>query len=408
MWTGNTLRRLGLGAVLTCGTLWATGCGGDDNLSAPEVPPDEPPGNQGQAPEPGCSEGVLQHGALYRICFPASWNGNLVLYAHGYVAPQNALTLPDEQIAGQSISGVVTGLGYAFASTSYRSNGLVAADGVDDLLELVDTIGRRFEPDPARTAVIGFSEGGLVAALAAERHPDRFDGALAACGPVGDFRSQLEYIGDFRLVFDYLLPGVLPGTAVDVPQSVADRWDDLYVPAIIASLAANPEAARELVAITRAPVASNDLRSIAETTVRLLWYNVFGTTDAQQRLGGQPLDNSSRVYSGSSNDEALNAGVIRFSADPAAHAALTRFETTGNLDVPIVLLHTTGDPIVPVDQASLYSAKVRAAGASSRLSETSFERYGHCTFEAPEVLGAFTSLWSRIEEPAAVSILGRR
>jgi pimeloyl-ACP methyl ester carboxylesterase len=404
MWTGNTLRRLGLGAVLTCGTLWATGCGGDDNLSAPEVPPD----NQGQAPEPGCSEGVLQHGALYRICFPASWNGNLVLYAHGYVAPQNALTLPDEQIAGQSISGVVTGLGYAFASTSYRSNGLVAADGVDDLLELVDTIGRRFEPDPARTAVIGFSEGGLVAALAAERHPDRFDGALAACGPVGDFRSQLEYIGDFRLVFDYLLPGVLPGTAVDVPQSVADRWDDLYVPAIIASLAANPEAARELVAITRAPVASNDLRSIAETTVGLLWYNVFGTADAQQRLGGQPLDNSSRVYSGSSNDEALNAGVIRFSADPAAHAALTRFETTGNLDVPIVLLHTTGDPIVPVDQASLYSAKVRAAGASSRLSETSFERYGHCTFEAPEVLGAFTSLWSRIEEPAAVSILGRR
>jgi pimeloyl-ACP methyl ester carboxylesterase len=408
MWTGNTLRRLGLGAVLTCGTLWATGCGGDDNLSAPEVPPDEPPDNQGQAPEPGCSEGVLQHGALYRICFPASWNGNLVLYAHGYVAPQNALTLPDEQIAGQSISGVVTGLGYAFASTSYRSNGLVAADGVDDLLELVDTIGRRFEPDPARTAVIGFSEGGLVAALAAERHPDRFDGALAACGPVGDFRSQLEYIGDFRLVFDYLLPGVLPGTAVDVPQSVADRWDDLYVPAIIASLAANPEAARELVAITRAPVASNDLRSIAETTVGLLWYNVFGTADAQQRLGGQPLDNSSRVYSGSSNDEALNAGVIRFSADPAAHAALTRFETTGNLDVPIVLLHTTGDPIVPVDQASLYSAKVRAAGASSRLSETSFERYGHCTFEAPEVLGAFTSLWSRIEEPAAVSILGRR
>jgi pimeloyl-ACP methyl ester carboxylesterase len=404
MWTGNTLRRLGLGAVLTCGTLWATGCGGDDNLSAPEVPPD----NQGQAPEPGCSEGVLQHGALYRICFPASWNGNLVLYAHGYVAPQNALTLPDEQIAGQSISGVVTGLGYAFASTSYRSNGLVAADGVDDLLELVDTIGRRFEPDPARTAVIGFSEGGLVAVLAAERHPDRFDGALAACGPVGDFRSQLEYIGDFRLVFDYLLPGVLPGTAVDVPQSVADRWDDLYVPAIIASLAANPEAARELVAITRAPVASNDLRSIAETTVGLLWYNVFGTADAQQRLGGQPLDNSSRVYSGSSNDEALNAGVIRFSADPAAHAALTRFETTGNLDVPIVLLHTTGDPIVPVDQASLYSAKVRAAGASSRLSETSFERYGHCTFEAPEVLGAFTSLWSRIEEPAAVSILGRR
>jgi pimeloyl-ACP methyl ester carboxylesterase len=304
---------------------------------------------------------------------------------------------------------IVTELGYAFATTSYRANGLVAADAVEDLVELVDTVQQRFRPDPVRTAIIGFSEGGLVAALAAERHPDRFDGALAACGPIGDFHAQLDYIGDFRVVFDYFFPGVLPGTAVDVPQSLRDRWEDLYVPAIVVSLAANLGAARELVTTTHAPVTENDLRSIAETTIGLLWYNVFGTADAQQRLGGQPFDNATRVYSGSSDDAALNTGVARFHADPAALAALERFETSGNLQVPVVTMHTTGDPIVPFGQLSLYTAKVSAAGQSARLTEIPVERPGHCTFEAGEVLSAFTILWNKIPgHPAQVaSVRGR-
>src|SRR3954465_1086526 len=201
-------RRLGSGAVLAC-IAAISACGGD-SLTTPEPPPAEPPADPGVAPEAGCTDGSLQTGALYRVCFPATWNGDLVLYAHGYVAPGGDLALPDDQIGGQSASAIVTELGYAFASTSYRSNGLVAADAVDDLVELVDTIEHRYRPDPVRTAIVGFSEGGLVAALAAERHPDRFDGVLAACGPIGDFRAQLDYIGDFRVVFDYLFPGVLP------------------------------------------------------------------------------------------------------------------------------------------------------------------------------------------------------
>jgi pimeloyl-ACP methyl ester carboxylesterase len=401
--SGNS-RRLGWGAVLACIAFWAGGCGGNDNLTAPESPPAEPPTDVGVEPSAGCTDGALQHGALYRVCFPATWNGDLVLYAHGYVAPQHELALPDDQVGGASASTTITGLGYAFATTSYRANGLVAPDAVDDLVELVDTIENRFRPDPVRTAIVGFSEGGLVATLAVERHPDRFDGALAGCGPIGDFQAQLNYFGDFRVVFDYLFPGVLPGSAIEVPQSVRDRWEALYVPAIILALATHPGTARELIAITRAPVAGEDLPSIAETTVGLLWYNVFGTGDAQQRLGGQPLDNSARVYSGSVDDVALNAGVARFSADPVAVAGLARFQTSGNLVVPLVTLHTTGDPIVPFDQSSLYAAKVGAAGAGAELTQVPVERYGHCTFELAEVLGAFHTLWDRIpDHPAAIT-----
>jgi pimeloyl-ACP methyl ester carboxylesterase len=408
MWTWNQSRRLGSSAVLACIALWTGACSGDDNLAGPEPPP-EPPPDQGQPPSAGCSDGVLQHGALYRICFPGNWNGDLVLYAHGYVAPHHALSIPDDRIGSQSASGIVTEMGYAYATTSYRANGLIAADAVDDLLELVDTVEHRYRPDPVRTAIVGFSEGSLVATLAVERHPDRFDGALAGCGPIGDFKAQLGYIGDFRVVFDYLFPNVLPGTAVEIPDFLRDRWDELYVPRIIVALATNIDHARELVTITRAPVAEDDLRSIAETTIGLLWYNVFGTTDAQQRLGGQPFDNSDRVYTGSSDDSALNAGVARLHADPAALTALERFETSGDLDVPLVTMHTTGDPIVPFGQLSLYTAKVSAAGQSARLTELPVERFGHCSFEAAEVFSGFNTLWSRIpDHPAPLaSSLGR-
>jgi pimeloyl-ACP methyl ester carboxylesterase len=385
--------------IILAFSVLAAGCGGgNDSATGPEPPVDE-----GVTPEAGCTEGTLEHGALYRVCFPGSWNGDLVLYAHGYVAPQQDLALPSDIVGGQSISGTVTGMGYAFATTSYRANGLVAPDAVDDLLELVDTIQHRYRPDPSRNLIVGFSEGGLVATLALERHPDTFAGALAGCGPIGDFRAQLDYIDDFRVVFDYFYPGLIPGTPLDIPESVRQNWETLYVPAIVMALAAKPDAARDLLAVTGAPTAGNDLQSIAETTVGVLWYNVFGTADARARLGGQPFDNSARFYSGSSDDAALNAGIQRFTADPAALSALARFETSGRLQGPIVNLHTTGDPIVPFRQSSLYVKKLEQNGTASFFTQIDVDRPGHCTFQPAELLNAFGSLREKLGSPAAVS-----
>jgi pimeloyl-ACP methyl ester carboxylesterase len=287
-------------------------------------------------------------------------------------------------------------LGYAFATTSYRANGLVVPDAVADLVELKDTIEQRYRPDPAHTVIVGFSEGGLVATLAVERQPDLFDGALAGCGPIGDFRAQLDFIGDFRVVFDYFFPGVIPGSAVDVPTSVQTNWSTAYVPAIAAALAADPAAAGELIAVTGASVAGPDIQSLTETTIGLLWYNVFGTADARARLGGQPFDNAARVYAGSSDDVALNSGVARYNADAAALQGLASFETTGQLQVPLVTLHTSGDPVIPFGQEALYAAKVSQAGTSAELTQTSVSRPGHCAFQASEVFGAFATLWQKI------------
>ncbi len=375
--------------------LLAASCGGDSD--GPSEPVDE-----GQAPVAGCSDGTMSSGALYRICFPADWNGELVFYAHGYVSSSDPLTIPDEALGGVSLSAAVTSLGYAFATTSYRANGLVADVAVDDLLDLDERFRQLYRPDPSASYVIGASEGGLVATLAAELNPPRFAGVVAACGPIGDFATQLDYIGDFRAVFDYFFPGVIPGSVTEVPEEVLANWESQYVPAVESALASDPAAALELIEVTGAAVDANDAASIAATTIGILWYQVFGTGDAQVRLGGQPFDNSSREYSGSSDDLALNAGVFRVSADPAARAATDRFDASGELRIPTVTLHTTGDPIVPFLHESLYASKVSSAGTTDLLTQQSADRYGHCAFTLTEVQAAFAALLQQVAAAAAV------
>jgi pimeloyl-ACP methyl ester carboxylesterase len=398
--TRHNLRRLGRGAVLTIACTGWFGCGSDSgNLTEP---PPEPPVDEGITPTAGCLDGTLEHGALYQICFPSNWNGDLVLYAHGHVPADRPLALPNDQVGGQTLGGTINSLGYAYGTTSYRRNGLLGPEGVEDLVELEATVRKLYRPDPGRTILVGVSEGGMVVGLAAEKHTDVFDGALSACGPVGSLRQQLDYFVDFRVVFDYLFPGVIPGTAIAIPEEVVERWDQIYAPAVVLALALNPAAARELVRITGASVEREDVAAIAVTTVGILWYNVVGTANAQQRLGGQPFDNTQRVYTGSSDDAALNAGVARFTADAAALAGVDEFETTGKLQVPVVTLHTTGDPIVPYEQQALYAAKVSATGSSSRITQIEVDRYGHCSFEAGEVLSAFADLVSRVAQPMAL------
>jgi pimeloyl-ACP methyl ester carboxylesterase len=377
------------------------GCGSDSD-GVTEPPPEQPPVDEGITPSAGCVHGTLEHGALYQICFPGSWNGDLVLYAHGHVPADRPLALPSDQVGGQSLAVTINGLGYAYGTTSYRRNGLLGPEGVEDLLELETTVRRLYQPDPRRSVLVGFSEGGMVVGLAAERHPDVFDGALSACGPVGSLREQLDYFGDFRVVFDYLFPGVLPGTAIDVPADVMERWEQVYAPAVVLALTLNSAAARELIRVTGAPVERDDALAIATTAVSILRYNVIGTANAQERLGGQPFDNTERVYTGSSDDAALNAGVARLTADAATLAAMSEFETAGDLQVPVVTLHTTGDPIVPYEQQALYAEKVTGSGSTARLNGIEVERYGHCNFEAAEVLGAFSNLIGRLTQTLAL------
>jgi pimeloyl-ACP methyl ester carboxylesterase len=336
-----------------------------------------------------CQDGLQATGAVYRICMPPAWNGNLVVWAHGYVDPQEPVGIPEGQLTlpdGTSLPDIVTELDFAFATTSYRDNGLVVPFGVADIVDLVGLFSA-IHGSPNTTYLIGASEGGLITALAVEQRPDIFDGGIAACGPVADFRSQVDHFGDFRVLFDYFFPGILPAGGPEVPQEVIDSWDTVFEPAIVAAIQSDSSAIQQLMAVSGAPFDPTDLTTVVETVRGLLWYNVHSTNDGIAKLGGNPYDNSSRIYHGSNNDWLLNWGVQRFQADPAALAEIeANYQTSGALTVPLITLHTTGDPIVPYWHEIGYEWKTQAAGSSFLHVNIPIERYGHCNFEADEAL----------------------
>jgi len=331
-----------------------------------------PVGAVAQTPPPlPCAEGTLPSGAKSLICVPpVGWNQQLVVYAPGYAAPGPLLNFHDLTLGGVNLPALVLSQGYAFATTSYRQNGLAILEGIEDIRELVTAFSAipRPEGNPLpllRTFMTGGSEGGLVAALLLEQSPEMFSSGLAACGPVGTFRGQVNYVGDFRVLFDYFFPDVIPGSAIDIPFDVVLEWGTKYLPEALKKLQANPTRALELMRTSGAAYdPANAVATIGETAAQLLTYNVISTTDAALKLGGNPYGNKFKLYLGSSNDLRLNLRVERFAADAAAVAEMKKYETTGNLTRRLVTLHTTADGLVPFVHEPIYLAKVLLTGHS--------------------------------------------
>lgn len=357
----------------------------------------------------GCEEGIHAEGAGYLVCMPQRWNGELIIYVYGYVSPTRPVEIPPEQLkpAGSplSINQFVTDQGYAFAASDYGANGLSVQSGLVHIEDLVTTF-TALKGAPERVLLLGVSEGGLTVTLALEQRPDLFAGGLGLCGMVGDFVAQTNYLGDVRVVFDYYFPDLIPGSPVEIPQTLVDTWETGFYTDTVRPVIAAPENAatvRDVLTVAGVAYDADDTEAQIETLARLLWYNIVGTNDARAKLGGQPFDNQSRVYAGSSDDAALNAGVARFSADAAALETMgADYTSSGKLATPFVTMHTLRDPIVPYAQAEVYNTKVVAMARSAFYQHTAVDATGHCNFGLFDLLDAFTALRTAVDNPPAV------
>jgi pimeloyl-ACP methyl ester carboxylesterase len=357
------------------------------------------------APPPHCIQGTQESGSVYIICMPGEgqppWNGKLLLFAHGYVAVDQPIEIPADQMvlpgpAGViSVNDLVTSMGYAFAASSYSMNGLAILPAIEDLIDLVD-IFATLKTTPTDVLLTGVSEGGLITTLAIERHPDVFSGGLAACGPYGDFQAQIDHFGDSRVVFDYFFPGLMPEGPVSIPPDLMENWATSFFSSTIEPAVSDPTNAisvTQFLTVMDILPHTFDPPTSTLTIERLLWYNVFATEDAKGKLGGQPFDNTMRIYSGSEDDVALNEGVLRIAADQTAIDEIEAYyQTSGALLRPLVTLHTTGDFLVPYWHATLYREKVAQAGNASLHRHFRSTVHGHCTFNALEVIAAFQAL----------------
>ena len=131
-------------------------------------------------------------GAKFSVALPAEkpWSGKLVLLAHGYRpadAPLGADLDPADEFAGPLLRD-----GWAVAITSYRRNGWIIEDAIDDLGALRDQIAKE-HGEVKRCVVLGNSMGGLIVTRIAEGALEGVDGVVAVGAYLGDGKSDAPH-----------------------------------------------------------------------------------------------------------------------------------------------------------------------------------------------------------------------
>lgn len=216
-----------------------------------------------------------------------------------------------------------------------------------------------------------------------KQHPTSYDGGLSMCSALGPALSYVKTIVFEPLVlFEYWFPGMLPSPA-SVPADYRMSWD--RAARLARALAEKPEAANALRA--RGVVRTND------ELIRDLDLFTYIMAELEQRYGGNPFDNRDTIYSALGDDEAVNDGVRRYTADPDAERALLRIYTpTGRLERSLLSLRTVYDPVISAYPSDRYSELVRIAGRDRFFAQQYVKGAGHCEITPDEVRAAFDEL----------------
>ena len=342
-------------------------------------------------------------GAQYALFVPEAWNGDLVLYAHGF---RDAATPVDfrDQDGFYAVRDSLLRLGYAFAYSSFSENGLAIKDGAQRTHQLGGIFAASFG-QPERTYLMGHSLGGVVAVKLAEQHPNQYDGVLPMCAQLGGIQATADYIAHIRVLFDYFYPGVLQGDALTVPAAV-DLTNQVVLPAIQA-MTVNPTGAGAIMQIMAArgtPIPFASGAQLVQSIVTALAFNYRVLPDLLDRTHGHsPFDNTGTVYAGAGLPPALlahlNASVDRFhSTADAVNYLRHHYQPNGDVRIPVLTLANRLDPVSAPFHEPAYASTVLAAGnAENLLQRTSGVPYGHCVFSVAEQVRAFTDLASWVE-----------
>ena len=332
-------------------------------------------------------------GAGYRIEVPANWNGELVLYAHGFRGGGLELTVSNPPIRRYLIEH-----GFAWAASSYATNGYDVTQGVKDQHDL-GTLFNGLVGNPSRVYFTGTSMGGHITGVAIEQYPNAYDGAMPMCGVMGD-----------NTLFDYFLENHLAAQAIaglDVPFPFPADYSTTVVPQLRSLFTQPPgsfPASLNALGMQWAGVLENlsgGDRPMFEQAF------VFSGTNANfvlsQGIGSQPgtRTNIDRVYQIDNNpapsaaEDALNATIRRVDLDPQARrkqglAGVPAI--SGSMSIPTLSMHTLGDLFVPFSMEQIYRRRAIANGVGDLLVTRAIRDVSHCGFATVEMERGFADL----------------
>ena len=339
------------------------------------------------------------NGAKYEIVMPAKWNGTLVLYSHGYREPQpappdfapttNAADPAPGWSSGQKEVGqALLDQGYAIAGSGYKSNGWAVADGVQADEDLHAFFAAKVA-QPRRTLIWGDSLGGLITAVLAEKHPEWVSGSAPLCGVLAGPNKNLDLALDVAFAVKTLIDPQLKLTGYTSWGDAVANWEGAAkaIQALATDLKNGVPKILLVAAIVDAPGQTQDqdgatvvskVTAYAESVLTALGYGTFGRYDIEQRVGGNPSENTGVDYatrvtpaerslidtvSPGATDRLLAelAAAPRLSADSAARARLAATGTpTGAVQDPMITMHTAADPLVLVQNETVYQQEYRS------------------------------------------------
>ena len=337
-------------------------------------------------------------GGVYRVEVPDNWNGELVLWAHGYVANAGAqgsrlrVGFPGSGQGSPFRAHLVTS-GYAWAASSYRCNGYVPGRGLLDTIALSDMVTKHTGKAPSRVYLTGASMGGHITVLGLQEFPTTFAGGLAMC-PSGP--GEMDFLTSVAAVSE-LISGVKVSAATR-ERDVARLTEILGKPPEL-----TPKG-RQLASI-QIQLSGGPRPFAVEGLVSRFTDNASTTSGSGDTIWDRVATNSDVKYAIEDGLElsadAINTRVRRKPADREARSESGPYEEAvpfdGKLERPLMTIHNTGDLYVPVSLEQSLKRSVESAGKSQLLVQRLMRSAGHCTFSAQEQIAAFDDLakWVR-------------
>jgi len=341
-----------------------------------------------------CLAGTDSEGAHYLIAMPARWSGVLVLHAHG--GPE--LGPPRAERTAEDLKrwSVMLRAGHAWAGSTFRQGGVAVRSAAEDT-ERLRQIFVTHVARPQQTVLHGQSWGAGVAAKAAEMYaaPSQqtpaYDAVLLTSGVLAgmhayDFRLDLRVLYQ-RLCANHPRPdeapyplwsGLPPETRLTRAELAARVDSCLGLQRPAAQRSAEQQARLQtIVRVIRIPE-----RSIQG---HLAWGTWHFQDIVQRRTGGlNPFGNIGARYTGSDDDEALNAGVQRYRADPEAVRRLgADTDPTGRIGVPVLSVHGVHDAVAFVEMDAAFRQTMERAGSADRLVQTFTDDSEHSYLSDP-------------------------
>ena len=327
-----------------------------------------------------CLRGQDAHGAHYLIALPKHWSGVLVVHAHG--GP--SLGEPKRSRADDDIErwAVMLREGHAWAASVFRTGGFAVRSAAEDT-ERVRRIFVDQVATPRRTLLHGQSWGAMVAAKAAELFPRSWEGMLLSSGAVGGLLAY-DFRLDLRAIYQYLCSNHPRPDEPQYPLSAGLPTDDPLTEAELAARV-NEALGVDLPASQRSPEQARRLRTIVDVlripedgVADQLRWATFTLRDVVEKHGGSPVGNASVRYAGSDDDDALNAGVLRYEADPDARERFsTQSDYVGRFAMPVLTVHGIRDTTCFAQVHDTLRCRMRDAGCEHRLVQTFVDSAEH-------------------------------